>query len=325
VAANPVTIDVRLDAAGSRAALERDAAAGLSSTPKSLPPVWFYDDLGSELFDQITRLPEYYQTRAERSLLEVHAREIASTSKATTLVELGAGTCTKTRVLLDAFVEAGTLRHYVAVDVAESTLVAATGQLTQEYPELQVTARIADFLHLDGLVADDGATLVAFLGGTIGNLEPGQRRRFYTSLDAVLGHGDSLLLGADLVKDRARLVAAYNDASGVTAAFNRNVLTVLNRELGADFDVERFEHVAIFDEQNSWIEMRLRSVGPQRVSVGELGLTLEFHEGEELRTEISAKFTPEGLVEELDAGGFVVDRQFGVGGDFLLVLAHPYC
>jgi L-histidine Nalpha-methyltransferase len=325
VTANPVTLDIRLDAAGARAALERDAALGLSSTPKTLPPVWFYDDVGSELFDEITRLPEYYQTRAERALLEAHAREIASTSKATTLIELGAGTCTKTRVLLDAFVEAGTLRHYVAVDVAESTLVTATAELAVEYPELRVTARIADFLHLDGLVEDDGATLVAFLGGTIGNLEPTQRRRFYISLDAELTHGDSLLLGADLVKDRARLVAAYNDASGVTAVFNRNVLAVLNRELGADFDVESFEHVAIFDEANSWIEMRLRSVRSQRVSVRELGLTLEFDEGEELRTEISAKFTPDGLVDELDAGGFVVDRRFGEGGDFLLVLAHPYC
>jgi L-histidine N-alpha-methyltransferase len=325
VPTRPVTLDVRLDAAGSRAALERDAAVGLSSTPKTLPPVWFYDDVGSELFDEITRLPEYYQTRAERALLEVHAREIASTSKATTLVELGAGTCTKTRVLLDAFVDAGTLRHYVAVDVAETTLVTATDAIAKEYPELLVTARIADFLHLEGLVEDEGSTLVAFLGGTIGNLEPAQRSRFFTGLDGELGHGDSLLLGADLVKDRARLLAAYDDASGVTAAFNRNVLTVLNRELGANFDEESFEHVALFDEERSWIEMRLRSLHAQRVSIPELGLVLDFEKGEELRTEVSAKFTPEGVAEELDAGGFVVDRLFGAGGDFLLALAHPYC
>ena len=325
MAVRPVTLDVRLDAAGSRAALERDAAAGLSSTPKTLPPVWFYDDVGSELFDRITRLPEYYPTRAERALLERHASEIASMSKATTLVELGAGTCTKTRILLDAFVEVGTLRHYVAVDVAESTLVAATNAIAEEYPDFQVTARIADFLHLGGLVDDAETTLVAFLGGTIGNLETSQRSRFYTSLDAELGHRDSLLLGTDLIKDRTRLVAAYNDEAGVTAAFNRNVLEVLNRELGANFDAQAFEHVAFFDEENSWIEMRLRSTRAQRVEVRELGLTLDFQEGEELRTETSAKFTPEGVSGELEAGGFVVDRLFGADGDFLLALAHPYC
>jgi L-histidine Nalpha-methyltransferase len=324
-AANPVTLDVRLDAAGSREALERDAKAGLSSTPKTLPPVWFYDDVGSELFDRITRLPEYYQTRAERALLELHAHEIATASKATTLIEFGAGTCTKTRVLLDAFAETGTLRHYVAVDVAESTLVSATDAIAHEYPELLVTARIADFLHFDGLVEDDSPTLIAFLGGTIGNLEPADRRRFYTNLDAVLESSDSLLLGADLVKDRARLVAAYNDREGVTAAFNRNVLSVLNRELGADFDESAFEHVAVYDEEHSWIEMRLRSTRAQQVTVRELGLTLTFARGEDLRTEVSAKFTPEGLTRELDAGGFVLDQLFGADGDFLLALSHPYC
>lgn len=323
--ARPVTLDVRLDAAASRAALERDAAAGLLSTPKTLPPVWFYDDVGSELFDEITRLPEYYQTRAERALLEAHAMEIASTSKATTLVELGAGTCTKTRVLLDAFAEAGTLGRYVAVDVAEATLVAATSEIAEEYPNLDVTATIADFHHLDALFDDEGSTLVAFLGGTIGNLVPDERRRFYLSLDAQLAFGDSLLLGADLMKDRSRLVAAYNDARGVTAAFNRNVLAVLNRELGANFDVASFEHVAVFDEANAWIEMRLRSTTAQRVSIRELGLELSFEEGEELRTEVSAKFTPDGVVDELDRGGFVVDRLFGADGDFLLALSHPYC
>lgn len=318
-------VDVRLDAEASRAALERDAKSGLSSTPKTLPPVWFYDAVGSALFDEITRLPEYYQTRAERALLESHAKEIASTAKATELVELGAGTCTKTRVLLDAMVEAGTLERYVAVDVAESTLVEATEGIAKDYPGLEVTAVLADFHQLEGLFRDDGATLVAFLGGTIGNLEPGERHRFFTSLDAQLAHGDALLLGADLVKDRRRLLAAYDDAAGVTAAFNRNVLHVLNRELGADFDPEGFEHVARFDEAQGWIEMRLRARRAQRVAVPALDLALDFADGEELRTEISAKFTEEGLADELDRGGFVIDRLFGDGGDFLLALAHPYC
>lgn len=320
-----VRVDIRLDADASKDALEADAAKGLSSNPKSLPPVWFYDEVGSELFDEITRLPEYYQTRAERALLETHAAEIASTSKAVELVELGAGTCTKSRVLLDALENAGTLRRYVAVDVAESTLVAATTSIAHDYPDLEVHATIADFQLLDGLVSDDGATLVAFLGGTIGNLEPEERHRFFTSLDAGMTHGDSLLLGFDLVKDRDRLVAAYNDAAGVTARFNRNVLQVLNRELGANFDPEGFEHVARYDEAHQWIEMRLRSRRAERVDVPALNLELEFAAGEELRTEISAKFTIEGMTAELDRGGFVVDRVFTDAGDFALALAHPYC
>jgi L-histidine N-alpha-methyltransferase len=325
VPGHPVTLDVRLDAAAARAALERDAVAGLTSSPKTLPPVWFYDDVGSDLFDQITRLPEYYQTRAERALLEAHAQEIATTSKAVTLVELGAGTCTKTRVLLDAFRDAGTLERYVAVDVAESTLLSATRQIAEEYPGLYVTAMVADFHQLQGLFDTESATLVAFLGGTIGNLEPHERRRFLTSLDAELLHGDSFLLGADLLKDRGRLVAAYDDRSGVTAAFNRNVLEVLNRELAGDFDPGGFDHVARFDEERRWIEMRLRSRSPQHVVLKSVGLELDFAAGEELRTEISAKFDVDGLTSELDAAGFVVDRVFGAQDDFALALSHPYC
>jgi L-histidine N-alpha-methyltransferase len=319
-------LDVRLDAAAMRAALERDARDGLLSSPKTLPPVWFYDAVGSDLFDQITRLPEYYPTRAERALLEAHAHDVAEASGATTLVELGSGTSTKTRILLDAFAASGALRRYVAVDVAESTLVAATAQLAREYPDLEVTATVADFQHLEGLFAGEGPTLVAFLGGTIGNLEPDERARFLVSLDAELDHADTFLLGTDLVKDRRRLLSAYDDASGVTAAFNRNVLRVLNRELGADFDVDGFEHVVRFDEKRQWIEMRLRATYAQKVTVPGLGIGLTFEEGEELRTEISAKFTPGGIRDELDRDGFVVDRQFGADkGEFLLTLAHPYC
>jgi len=321
-----VTLDVRLDADAMRAALERDAAAGLLATPKSLPPVWFYDDVGSDLFDQITRLDAYYPTRAERCLLEARAAEIAVATKAETLVELGAGTCTKTRVLLDAFAAAGTLRHYVAVDVAESTLVAATHEIASEYPDLRVTATVGDFQRLEGLFERGGPTLVAFLGGTIGNFEPQARERFLVGLDAELDHVDTFLLGTDLLKDRRRLVGAYDDDDGVTAAFNRNVLRVLNRELGADFDVDSFEHVALFDEDHQWIEMRLRATRPQHVVIPGLGIEISFDQGEEMRTEVSAKFTPDGIRLELERGGFVVDGQFGAEeGEFLLTLSHPYC
>ena len=326
MSARPVTLDVRLDPVAMRAALERDAREGLLSTPKTLPAVWFYDDAGSELFDEITRLDEYYPTRAERALLDRHAVDIAKAAAPATLVELGSGTCTKTRILLDALCEVGTLRRYVAVDVAESTLMAAAGDIAQEFPGLDVTAIVADFHHLDGLFDAPGPTLVAFLGGTIGNLEPGVRSRFLADLDAQLGHDDAFLLGTDLVKDRRRLLAAYDDAKGVTAAFNRNVLTVLNRELGADFDPAAFRHVVRFDEPNQWIEMRLRATSPQYVAIPGLGIKLEFAEGEELRTEVSAKFTPGRVCDELDRGGFVVDQQFGAdAGEFLLTLAHPYC
>jgi L-histidine N-alpha-methyltransferase len=326
VSTRNVTIDVRLDTVAARAALVEATRAGLLAQPKTLSPVWFYDAVGSELFDEITRLPEYYPTRAERALLEAHAREIAAATGAVTLVELGSGTCTKTRVLLEAFCATGTLRGYVGVDVSEATLVAATEQLAQEYPDLDVTAAVADFHHLDGLFDHPGPTLVAFLGGTIGNFEPEERGRFLVELDSQLAHEDAFLLGTDLLKDRARLLAAYDDPGGVTAAFNRNALTVLNREFGADFDVDAFAHVVRFDEAEGWIEMRLRALAAQVVAVPGLGIELKFEAGEELRTEVSAKFTPERARTELDRSGFVVDRAFGAdGGEFLLTLAHPYC
>lgn len=322
----PVSLEVRLDAAAMRAALERDAAAGLAATPKTLKPVWFYDDVGSALFDEITRLDEYYPTRAERQLLEAHAPAIAASSRAESLVELGAGTCTKTRVLLDALTASGTLRRYVAVDVAESTLLAATAEIAAAYPALEVKAVVADFRDLRSLVPRDGPSLVAFLGGTIGNFEPEERRRFFVDLDCEMAHADMLLLGTDLVKDRARLLAAYDDARGVTAAFNRNVLVVLNRELGADFDPAAFDHVARFDEAHQWIEMRLRARTRQEVRLARLDLAISFEAGEELRTEVSAKFTREGIAAELaDCGLIVADAFDQPGGEFLLTLSRPYC
>jgi len=319
-------MDVHLGAHDLRSALERDVRDGLGSPRKWLPPVWFYDDRGSQLFDEITRLPEYYPTRAERGLLEAHASEIAARAEADTLVELGAGTCDKSRVLLSAMEATGRLRRYVPLDVSDGTLWAAATSLAEEYPGLFVHAVVGDFhLHIDR-VPSEGIRLVAFLGSTIGNLDPEQRQRFLFDLDCAMDHGDRLLLGTDLVKDRARLVAAYDDAAGVTAAFNKNVLHVLNRELQATFDPDRFDHVALWNEEERWIEMRLRSTVDQVVAISDLDMKVSFAAGEDLRTEISAKFTPAGVEEELYAAGFAVDAMWEApGGDFLLTLARPYC
>jgi L-histidine N-alpha-methyltransferase len=319
-------MDVHLSVDDLRAALENDVRTGLMAEHKWLPPVWFYDDRGSLLFDEITRLPEYYLTRAERKLLEDHSPEIARAAEADTLVELGAGTCDKSRVLLDAMEATGALRRYVPLDVSDGTLWAAATALADEYPRLLVHAVVGDFhLHIDQ-VPSEGRRLVAFLGSTIGNLTPDQRRRFLFDLDCMMAHGDRLLLGTDLVKDRARLLAAYDDAQGVTAAFNRNVLHVLNRELHASFDPERFEHVALWNEDDQRIEMRLRSMSDQVVSIDDLSIEVKFAAGEDLLTEISSKFTRQGVEDELYGAGFLVDAMWEApGGDFLLTLARPYC
>jgi len=324
--ARSVGVEVHLKPDDGRQALEADARAGLTATPKRMSPIWFYDDRGSGLFDEITRLPEYYPTRAERGLLEAHAPEIAELAGADTLVELGAGTCDKSRVLLSAMEATGRLRRYVPLDVSDGTLWAAANSLAEEYPGLFVHAVVGDFhLHIDR-VPSEGTRLVAFLGSTIGNLDPEQRRRFLFDLDCTMEHGDRLLLGTDLVKDRSRLVAAYDDGAGVTAAFNKNVLLVLNRELHATFDPDRFDHVALWNEEQQWIEMRLRSTVDQVIAISDLDMKVSFAAGEDLRTEISAKFTRTGVEEELFAGGFVVDAMWEApGGDFLLTLARPYC
>jgi L-histidine Nalpha-methyltransferase len=286
------------DATG--AALRADVLNGLTRTPKTLPPKWFYDALGSELFDRITELPEYYPTRAEREILLGRAAEIAAASGARTLVELGSGSSDKTRHLLDAMPE---LHAYVPVDVSESALRQAGEALVAERPGLEVHALIADFTAGIRLPETPGPRLVAFLGGTIGNLVPEERAAFLASVRALLAPGDALLLGTDLVKDEAVLVAAYDDAAGVTAAFNKNVLSVMNRELGADFDPGAFEHVALWDAEREWIEMRLRSRTAQTVKVPALDLAVDFAAGEELRTEVSAKFRREGVTAELATAG----------------------
>lgn len=320
-----VAVEVHLDATEWAEARDGEARRGLTSTPKVLSPVWFYDERGSELFDEITRLDEYYPTRAERAILTAHARDIADLTRASTLVELGSGTSDKTRLLIEAMLAGDTLDRFVPFDVSEQTLRASASAVASEYA-LSVRAVVGDFHRHLARIPRSGRRLIAFLGGTIGNFDPVQRHRFLMDLDASMDHDEWFLLGADLVKDPARLVAAYDDRRGVTAEFNRNALRVLNRELGANFDVEAFQHVARWNAAESWIEMWLRSRRPQQVRVQQLGLDLALAAGEEIRTEISAKFTVEGLHEELWACGFVVEASWtDPAGDFLLTLARPYC
>src|SRR5262245_35011761 len=317
-----VIVDVHLTPETTRRALEADVRSGLTSVPKTLPPKWFYDDRGSELFDEITRLPEYYPTRTERSILVAHARDVAELTKADTLVELGSGTSEKTRLLLDALRDAGTLERFVPFDVSEQTLRDAAAAVAGEYTGVRVHAVVGASAHHLGEVPRGGTRLVAFLGSTIGNLAPDDRAEFLADLAATLAPGDALLLGTDLVKDVDRLIAAYDDAAGVTAAFNRNVLSVLDRELDADFDPDGFEHVARWDADAEWIEMRLRARRAQTVHLRELGLTVDFAAGEELRTEISAKFRREGVERELSAAGFhLAEWWTDPAGDFALSLS----
>jgi L-histidine N-alpha-methyltransferase len=290
------------------AALRADAQAGLTAVPKTLPPKWFYDERGSELFEKITLLPEYYPTRAERSILAAAAPGIAAATGASALVELGSGSSEQTRLLLDALREAGSLRSYVPVDVSESALIGAAHRVLASYPGLTVNAVVSDFEARLGLPAPDGPRLVAFLGSTIGNLLPPERAAFLARLRAGLREDDALLL----------------DAAGVTAAFNKNVLAVLNAELGADFDPDAFDHMAVWDPQAEWIEMRLRSAEDQVVHLPGIGLTVQFGAGEQLRTEVSAKFRRDGVAAELAAAGFAMrswwtDEQ----GRFALSLSVP--
>ncbi len=305
--------------------LADDVLDGLTKPFKELPPKHNYDERGAELFDRITDLPEYYQTRTERAILEQSAEEIVGANDAVELVELGSGTATKTRVLLDAMARAGTLRRYVPLDVTETVVREGAQELVAEYPGLQVHGVIGDFeRHLDRVPPAVGPRIVAFLGGTVGNFLPGSRRRFLREVGGLLGEDDRLLLGIDLVKDPDVLVAAYDDAQGVTAEFNLNVLHVLNRELDADFDPAAFRHVALFDERHEWIEMRLRATEAQTVAIGALGLEIEFAAGEELRTEISAKFTRARLDADLEAAGLELSHWLTDEDErFALVLARP--
>jgi L-histidine Nalpha-methyltransferase len=286
--------------------LADDVLDGLTRPFKELPPKHFYDAVGAELFDEICELPEYYPTRAERAILEARSAEIVAATGAAELVELGSGTAAKTRLLLRAMADARTLSRFVPVDVTESMVLTCADELVDEFPDLRVHGIVGDFeRHLGHIPRpDDGPRIVAFLGGTIGNFIPGSRRRFLRAVAKLLRPGvDHLLLGTDLVKDPAILEAAYNDSAGITAQFNRNVLRVVNRELDADFDVDAFDHVAFFDREREWIEMRLRAQRRMDVHVNELGLKVAFAPREELRTEISAKFTRDRLRGDLAAAG----------------------
>lgn len=303
-------------------ALRRDVFDGLRRSPKSLPPKWFYDSVGSELFDQITRLPEYYPTRAEAEILSARSAEIASATGADTLVELGSGTSAKTRMLLDALCEQGSLRRFVPFDVDASMLQSAATAVQAEYPNLEIAAVCGDFEEHLGEIPGGGRRLFAFLGSTIGNLTPGPRAQFLAALADALQPGDSLLLGTDLVKDTDRLVRAYDDAAGVTARFNRNVLAVINRELDADFAIDAYAHVARWNAGAERIEMWLRAETPQRVRIGALNFTVEFAAGEEMLTEVSCKFRIEAVAAELAAAGLQRTRWWtDDSGDFALSLA----
>ncbi|MGC4989314.1 L-histidine N(alpha)-methyltransferase [Nocardia salmonicida] len=316
-------LDIHLTDDDLTAALRTDARTGLTADPKSLPPKWFYDARGSELFEQITGLPEYYPTRTERALLERVVGEIAAAANAEVLVELGSGSAAKTRLLLDALTAEGSLKTYVPQDVSASALRGAAAEIATEYPNLSVHGVVSDFTDTLHNLPRGGRRMIAFLGGTIGNLVPAERAEFLAGINEVLEPGELLLLGAGLVIDPAILVPAYDDAAGVTAEFNRNVLHVLNNRLDADFVPEKFEHVAIWDAENEWIEMRLRATEAMKATVAGLDLTVDFAAGEEMRTEISAKFRPESLAAELDKAGFIPTHTWtDPDNRFILALAE---
>ncbi len=316
-------VDVLLQSNWAAAGLVQDVRRGLGSQPRTLPPKWLYDDAGSRLFDQITRLPEYYPTEAERAILRDTAADIVATSHATTVVELGSGTSDKTRLLLDAFADAGRLERFVPVDVSEETLRDAADQLAARYPETSVEAVVGDFtLHL-GHLTRYRRKLIAFLGGTIGNLYVEERGAFLGALADSMDEGDELLLGTDLVKDADRLITAYDDPGGVTAAFVKNSLHVLNRELEADFDVDAFSYVPFWDRRMQRMDLRLRAEMPQHVTIPGAELELDLASGEEIRVEISTKFTDERLRDELFAAGLEIARIWTDPTDsFALTLAR---
>jgi L-histidine N-alpha-methyltransferase len=289
--------EIHLDENERIAIMKAEVAEGLQRRPlRQIPPKFFYDATGSELFERITELPEYYLTRAERALLERTAPSLAVRCGSSELLEFGSGSSAKTRVLLDAMRGAGQLERYVPFDVSESILRETAGRLREEYPGLSIRAVVGDFTRHLPLIAPAEKRLVAFLGSTIGNFEWDAAVAFLRDVAGLLGSEGRFLLGTDLVK-------AYNDSEGVTAEFNRNALRVLNAQLGADFVPEQYEHVAFFDSEKSWIDMRLRSRRDQRVTIPEIGMVLDVSRGEEIRTEISCKYTREAVERLLSASG----------------------
>jgi L-histidine N-alpha-methyltransferase len=323
LAERDITIDSFIDAADT---LARDVREGLGRDPsrRELPPKHLYDERGSELFDRITRLPEYYPTRCERAILNRQSPGLVETTGARELVELGSGTASKTRALLYAMAGAGALDRYVPFDVDPGVVAACAHELTDLYPGLPVHGVVGDFERDLGHVPDGEHRLIAFLGSTIGNLLPEARARFLGSVRELMGPTDRFLLGTDLLKDVAVIEAAYNDREGVTAEFNLNALRVINRELGADFDLGKFEHVAAFDPARSWVEMRLQTRAEQHVRIPGAGLELTIAAGESIRTEVSTKFTLDVLARELAAAGMELEAFFtDPAGMFGLTLATP--
>ncbi len=320
-----LVIDNYLDAGYFERNLRKDVLDGLGVGPgvqKTLPPKWFYDDYGSELFERITRLEEYYPTEAERTILRMYADNIAATSAADTLVELGSGAADKTTTLLDAMEATGQLKRFIPFDVSDGILKSSSESLGARYPDMDIHGVVGDFEHHLDKIPGGGTRVIALLGGTVGNFAPEQRKKFMTDIVANMVPGDGFLLGTDLVKDHDRLVLAYDDPHGVTAAFNKNVLTVLNRRLGANFDLDGFEHVAVFDTENEWMDLGLRSLRDQAINVEELDLTVSFAEGEVLQTEISAKFREQKVRDELAAIGLDMVRWWtDPNGDYAVSLA----
>ncbi|KZF02917.1 dimethylhistidine N-methyltransferase [Rhodococcus sp. EPR-279] len=317
------TVDVHLADTALLDELRKDVRDGLTADPKWLSPKYFYDALGSELFEQITVLPEYYPTRTERALLEEHALDVAEATGSTMLIELGSGSSEKTKILLSAGVKHGSLETYVPQDVSVTALEGAIEQISHEFPALEVRGIVSDFTDTLHNLPSGQARTIAFLGGTLGNLIPEERREFLGAIADALDPGEYLLLGVGLVIDPKVLVPAYDDAAGVTAKFNRNVLSVINSRLGGNFDPDAFEHVALWNAEQEWIEMRLRANAPQEVYLADLDLQVHFDAGEDLRNEISAKFRPEGITEELAAAGFGVDHLWSdADSRFALILAR---
>ena len=319
-----IAIDVHFDPEAAGVQMAREIREGLTAVPKSIPPKYFYDERGSLLFERITELPEYYLTRAERGLLERVAGEIARATRPRQVVELGSGSAKKTRLLLDAAVAEGRLETFVPFDVSREIAESSAESLLQRYAGLRVHAVVGDFERHLGELPAGSDRLVALLGSTIGNFPRAEAARLLSRVEAVMSGGDRLLLGTDLVKDRTVIEAAYNDAAGVTAEFNRNVLRVLNDRLDGDFDPESFEHVAFYDDARERIEMHLRSMRPQRATLRAIGLEVSFEDRESVRTEVSCKYTRASVRDVLADAGFVLERWWSDEANaFALSLARP--
>jgi len=317
-----ITVSSHLSDDWAELAMREDIAKAFTSRPIVLPPKWLYDDRGSQIFDAITRLPDYYPTEAERALLEAHAADIAATTGATTVVELGSGTSDKTRTLLDAFSATGQLELFVPFDVSAATLHEAADMLTARYPGVSVDAVAGDFTRHLGHLPTDGHRMMAFLGGTIGNFYPSERAAFLDAVAQTLRPGEWLLLGVDLYKDVDRIIAAYHDDTGVSEAFNKNVLAVINRELGANFDLDAFTYIPFWNPTHHRVEMRLMSDRAQSIRIADLELDVDLAAGEEIRVEISSKFRPADIIGEVTNAGFELAELWSGNGDFGLLLAR---